>query len=197
MDEYDGSSALEEAPDGVAEPEETPKRSTLARLVEMLILVGIAWVLATGIRTFVVQPFVIPSGSMEPTLLVSDQVLVNRFIYRFEHAKPGDIVVFVSSEDRVTDLIKRVVAVGGQTVEIRNGVVFVDGKRRYEPFVNSSVPDHFNSSAPFRVPDGMVFVMGDNRANSMDSRYIGPQPESAILGRAFAIYWPLGRVRGL
>lgn len=163
-------------------------------VLELAVLLVLAWVLAWGVKSFVVQPFIIPSSSMEPTLMISDRVLVNRFLYRFTSAKPGDIVVFVSPEEGNVDLIKRVVAVGGQTIDIRDGKVYVDGTLRVETFVNSAYPDHYDSDAQLKVPAGSVYVMGDNRANSKDSRYIGPQPVSRILGRAFAIYWPLDRL---
>jgi signal peptidase I len=162
--------------------------------LELVVLVALAWVLALGIKTYVVQPFIIPSSSMEPTLLISDRVLVSKFTYRFTAPKPLDIVVFVSPEDGRTDLIKRVIAVAGQTVDIRDGKVFVDEVALVEPFVNSAYPDHYDSDAPVKVPAGMIWVMGDNRANSKDSRFIGPQPVSKVLGRAFAIYWPLDRL---
>jgi signal peptidase I len=163
-------------------------------LIETVALIGMAWVLAFGIKTYIVQPFLIPSSSMEPTLAISDRVLVNKFVYRFTDPSPGDIVVFVSSEDGSTDLIKRVIAVGGQTVDIQDGAVIVDGRALDEPFVNKAYPDHYDADAAVTVPPGTVWVMGDNRANSKDSRYIGPQPISMILGRAFAIYWPLERL---
>jgi len=166
-------------------------------LLETVLLIGFAWVLAFGIKTYVVQPFLIPSSSMEPTLAISDRVLVNKFVYRFSDPSPGDIVVFISSEDGSTDLIKRVIAVGGQTVDIQDGAVIVDGNRLDEPFVNQAYPDHYDADAAVKVPPGTVWVMGDNRANSKDSRYIGPQPVSMILGRAFAIYWPLDRLSWL
>jgi signal peptidase I len=163
-------------------------------LIELVVLVALAWVLALGIKTYVVQPFIIPSSSMEPTLLISDRVLVNKFVYRLGEPKPGDIVVFVSPEDGRTDLIKRIIAVAGQTVDIQDGKVFIDGAQLVEPYVNSAYPDHYDSDAPVKVPPGTIWVMGDNRANSKDSRFIGPQPVSKVLGRAFAIYWPLSRL---
>jgi signal peptidase I len=163
-------------------------------LGQIVVLLTIAAVLAFGIRTFVVQPFLIPSSSMEDTLLIGDGVLVNMFAYRFEQPKVGDIVVFSSAEDTSSDLIKRVVAVGGQTVDIRDGVLYVDGRQQTEPYVNEKYPDHYAADAPVSVPSGTVYVLGDNRANSEDSRYIGPQPVSAILGRAFAICWPVSRI---
>ena len=121
-------------------------------LTEIVVLLVVAWVLALGIKTFVVQPFIIPSSSMEPTLMISDRVLVNRFVYRFTSPKPGDIVVFVSPEDGSTDLIKRVIAVGCQTIDIRNGTVLADAHLRVEPFVNQAHPAQHQSHLPPEVP---------------------------------------------
>jgi len=166
-------------------------------LLELVVLVALAWVLALGIKTYVVQPFIIPSSSMEQTLLISDRVLVSKFAYRFGPPKRGDVVVFVSPEDGRTDLIKRVIAVAGETVDIQDGKVLVNGAALVEPYVNAAYPDHYDLDAPVKVPPGMVWVMGDNRANSKDSRFIGPQPVSQVLGRAFAIYWPVGRLTWL
>lgn len=167
----------------------------LRGLGELVVLVALAIALATGIKTFVVQPFLIPSSSMVPTLEVGDRVLVNKFVYRFSSPERGDIVVFTSPDADGIDLIKRVVAVGGQTVELREGTVYVDGQALDEPYVNDEIPDNFTSERPVRVPQGEVWVMGDNRTNSRDSRYFGPQPVSSLLGKAFAIYWPLTRLR--
>ncbi len=184
--------------DGDRESKEGASTPSFGRwLAEMVVLVGLAALLALGVRTFVVQPFMIPSSSMEPTLLIGDRVLVSKFAYRLAAPKAGDVVVFVPTTDTSRDFIKRIVAVGGQSVDIRDGKVYVDGKALVEPYVNKLFPDHYDSDAPIDVPKGMVFLMGDNRTNSEDSRYIGPQPVSGILGRAFVIYWPLGRIRTL
>lgn len=158
-------------------------------LGEMAVLVVIAYVVATVIKLFIVQPFYIPSGSMEPTLMPGDRVLVNKFIYRFTPPKPGDIVVLPApGVGNEIDLIKRIVAVGGQSVELREGTLFVDGKAISEPFV-APVKD-FTHFGPYDVAPGQVFLMGDNRTNSEDSRFIGALPASSILGKAFIIYWP-------
>ncbi|HEX9092452.1 MAG TPA: signal peptidase I [Coriobacteriia bacterium] len=167
------------------------------RVLELAVLLAVAWVLATGIKTYLVQPFEIPSSSMEDTLLIGDRVLVDKLAYRFGEPVAGDVVVFVSPEDGTTDLIKRVVAVGGQTVDIRDGILYVDGARAQDSYVNKKYPDHFDAEGAVTVPAGTVYVMGDNRANSKDSRYIGPQPVSKVLGRAFAIYWPVDRLSSL
>jgi signal peptidase I len=166
-------------------------------LAELVVLVVIAFLLAMGIKQFVVQPFVIPSGSMEPTLQVGDRVLVNKFVYRFAQPSPGDVVVFLSPESSSVDYIKRVIAVGGQTVEVRDGVVYVDGRAKVEPYVDTRVKDTYTSEKPVKVPAGYVWLMGDNRTNSRDSRYFGARPASDLLGRAFLIYWPVSRVKPL
>ncbi len=165
-------------------------------LVELLILVALAVVLALGLKAFVVQPFSIPSSSMSPTLEVGDRVLVNRFIYRFRQPRQGDIVVLTSPDEVAMDLIKRVIAVGGQTVEVSDGIVYVDGHALDEPYVNRQARD-FSNYGPVKIPPGYVWLMGDNRTNSRDSRIFGPQPVSHLLGEAFLIYWPLSRSRAL
>jgi signal peptidase I len=170
------------------------EESFLRWIGETILLVGLAFVLALGIKTFVVQPFLIPSGSMEPTLQIGDRVLVNKFIYRFTQPKQGDVVVFISPDDKATDFIKRVIAVGGQTVDISDGLVSVDGKRLSEPYVNRQVVDHYNLDKAVKIPQGQVWLMGDNRTNSRDSRFFGPRPANELLGEAFVIYWPLGRI---
>lgn len=180
------------------DPQETQAEESYLRwLGEFVVLIALAFVLAMGIKTFIVQPFVIPSTSMVPTLEVGDRVLVNKFLFRFQPPARGEIVVFRSPEDPAMDLIKRVIAVGGETVELRNGVVLVDGRALKEPYVNPAVKDTYTSNAPTTVPPGYVWVMGDNRTNSRDSRYFGPQPVTSLLGRAFSIYWPIPRWRGL
>lgn len=166
-------------------------------LLEFVVLVGLAVLLATGIKTFVVQPFFIPSGSMIPTLEINDRVLVNKFVYRFSEPGVGDVVVFSGPGQTDEDLIKRVIAVGGQTVDIRDGYVLVDGKKLDEPYVKPSDRDRYNLPGPLKIPAGFLWLMGDNRANSADSRVFGPQPVSKVLGQAFMIYWPLERMRGL
>lgn len=192
---------MSEQPADSTTPPEDPRaeaeESFLRWLGELVVLVAVAFILAMGIKTFVVQPFVIPSTSMVPTLEVGDRVLVNKFIYRFEQPKRGDVVVFTSPDNDGMDLIKRVIAVGGQTVELRNGTVFVDDRPLKEPYVNPLIKDTYTSNEPTKVPAGYVWLMGDNRTNSRDSRYFGPQPVAHLLGKAFCIYWPIGRMRGL
>ncbi len=185
-------------------PQETVEKSTFREYAEAF---GMAILLALFIRTFLVQAFKIPSGSMLPTLQIGDHLLVNKFLYglRIPFAekrvmmvfKPehDDIVVFRFPEDRSKDFIKRVKAVEGETIEIRNKVVFVNGKQIEDPHayiapdarvMPGNVRDNFG---PFTVPPGQVFVMGDNRDHSHDSRFWGTVPVDDILGKAFILYW--------
>ena len=161
------------------------------------------------------EAFYIPSESMVPTLEVGDRVLVNKFIYRFAEPERRDIVVFKTPEgvdnsvdgnpivqlvgwlqgerDERQDLIKRIVGLPGDTIAVRNGKLFVNGEKQREPYLNEELPDRsfFQRTT---VPKNRVFVMGDNRTNSRDSRFIGPVPKENIEGEAFLRFWPLGRL---
>jgi signal peptidase I len=172
----------------------------------------IAILIALFIRTFIVQAFKIPSGSMKPTLQIGDHILVNKFLYGIKipfirktlipigTPKRGDIVVFIYPEDRSKDFIKRVIAIGGDTVEIRNKKIFLNGKPQNDGhgvYVDSVVfpaaiqpRDNFG---PVKVPQGTLFVMGDNRDQSYDSRFWGFVDLKDVMGKAFVIYWSWDR----
>jgi signal peptidase I len=184
------------APD-LTSPKARPRPSFTRWLIEILLTLIAAAVLAFAIKAWVLEARQIPSTSMEQTLLVGDRVLVEKLSYRLRAPVRPDVVVFDAEDAPGGAIIKRVIAVAGQRVDIRDGVVYIDGQRIIEPYVNSRYPDHYDADAESLVPTGTVFVMGDNRANSNDSRYIGPVPLSSIIGRAFAIYWPLDRLSGL
>jgi signal peptidase I len=163
-------------------------------VLEFLVILLVSFALVFGfVRPFVVEAFYIPSESMIPTLQIGDRVLVNKFIYRFTEPKRGDVVVFESVEGGNEDLIKRVVGVPGDEISVRRGKLFVNGELRRQPYVNKRFPDR-SFFAPTTVPKGHVFVMGDNRANSRDSRFFGPVPKVKIEGEAFLRFWPLGRI---
>ncbi|GAV31281.1 signal peptidase I [Coriobacteriaceae bacterium EMTCatB1] len=166
-------------------------------LLELVVMVAIAFALATVVRAYVVQPYVIPSGSMIPTIEIQERVLANKFIYRFEKPKPGDIVVLDDPTGSVPTLIKRVVAVEGQTIDIEDGSVIVDGKRLDEPYTHGKRTEPGPVPLPLTIPKGYVWVMGDNRPNSSDSRVFGPVPMRSIHGKAVLRIWPLSRIAPL
>ena len=166
-------------------------------VLEFLVILLVSFVLVFGfVRPFVVEAFWIPSASMVPTLKYGDRVLVNKFIYRFTEPQRGDIIVFKSVEGGGEDLIKRVVGVPGDEIAVRGGKLFVNGEPQKEPYVNKKYPDR-SFYAPTTVPKDHVFAMGDNRANSQDSRVFGPVPEKNIEGEAFLRFWPPDRIGGL
>ena len=165
--------------------------------IEFVVILLISFALVFGfVRPFVVEAFYIPSQSMVPTLKVQDRVLVNKFIYRFSEPERGDIVVFQSVEGSREELIKRVVGLPGDEIAVRDGKLFVNGEPQSEPYVNKKFPDR-STFAPTKVPKGHYFMMGDNRANSRDSRFFGPVPEKNIEGEAFLRFWPLNRIGSL
>ncbi len=167
-----------------------PAKGPLRNAVEWVAIIAAAVLVAFLVKTFLVQAFYIPSTSMLRTLEEDDRVLVNKLSYRLHDVNRGDIVVFKRArgqEGAVKDLIKRVVALPGETVEGRDGAVYVDGEPLAEPYVSSA-------TQPFdrrTIPPGHVWVMGDNRTNSTDSRVFGSIPESRIVGRAFIRVWPV------
>lgn len=172
-------------------------RSTLATVLEFAVMLAIAIVLATVIRTFVVEPFRIPSGSMIPTIEIGDQVIVNKFIYRFGPPRYGDVVILDDPTGETPMLIKRVIAVGGQTVDVRDGKVWVDGTALVEPYTHGQPSLPGTVSLPVTLPANTVWVMGDNRTHSKDCRWLGPRPLSSVHGKAFVTYWPPSRLGAL
>lgn len=167
-------------------------------LVETALLVLLAFALAQGIKAFIIQPFVIPTGSMRPTIMEEDRVLAEKITYRFNR-KPevGDIVVFDDPMAQHPQLIKRVIAVAGQTVDVQDDAVYVDGEPLSEPYVHGKPTLPGTIALPVTVPEGQVWLMGDNRPNSGDSRFFGPRPVESVRGRAFWTYWPPSRFGAL
>lgn len=186
---------------------------------ELPILIVVALVVAVVIKTFLVQAFFIPSASMRDTLLEGDRVMVNKLAFRFGDPARGDVIVFDSPlvphktgesflgavvrnigealglSTPETALIKRVIAVGGETLEIHDGTVFIDDVALVEPYVREG--SRMEDFGPVTIPDGHVFVMGDNRNQSEDSRRFGTVPIDDIIGRAFVRVWPPSRWGGL
>ena len=184
------------------------RKSTAREWVESII---IAFVLAMIIRTFLVQAFKIPTGSMRPTLLEGDLILVNKFIYgakipfvdlnlpAVRQPRRGDVVVFIYPENPKKDFIKRLVAIAGETVEIENGTIFING----QPLLDTVFSQRYyynrgefgQEGKKIVVPKNSIFVLGDNSASSQDSRFWGFVPRKNILGKAILIYWPPQRIR--
>lgn len=177
-----------------------PKKDTslLRWLAETILLVLLAFALAQGIKTFIVQPFVIPTGSMIPTIEIGDRVLADKLVFRFfREPQRGDIVVFDDPSGQHPQLIKRVIAVGGQTVDIRDGMVYVDDQPLDEPYTYDKRTDPGSVAVPLTVPNGYVWLMGDNRPESGDSRFFDARPVDTVRGRAFWTYWPISRFGAL
>jgi signal peptidase I len=179
------------------QPQRSPqKRSALSLAVEIVLIVVAAFAIAMVVQFFIVKPFTIHQVSMQPTLLEGDRVLINRLTYHFRDPERGDVVVFDSPVDAREDLVKRIVAVPGDMVAIQSGVLYVNGKAQEEPYITES-PFDGADMPEVRLGSDEVFVMGDNRNNSGDSRLFGPIGVDSIIGDAFAIYWPIGRWNGL
>ena len=201
-------------------------KSKAGGLIELVVIVALALGLALAIQAWIVKPYQIPSGSMEPTLDIGQRVLVNRFIFHFHEPKAGDIVVFHPPEgaesasecgvlvkkmqpletgeacpkptagESSQTFIKRIVAVGGDKLSIKEGHPVVNGKEDSdEPYIRPCGRSSIcNLPKTITIPKGDFFMMGDNRGESDDSRFWGPIPKSWIIGEAFATYWPPDRI---
>jgi len=161
-------------------------------IVETLDACLFAALLSLVIITFVVQAFYIPSGSMEPTLMVDDRILVAKFMYRFEPVHRGDVIVFRYPLNPQRDFVKRVVGLPGDRVQLKEGVVHLDGTLLSEK--GYTIKPDFGNYGPVTVPASQYFVLGDNRNNSEDSRFFGYVPRGNVIGKAIFIYWPLPRI---
>jgi signal peptidase I len=184
------------------------RKSTIREYAESIV---IAVILALFVRTWVVQAFKIPTGSMENNLLIGDHLLVNKFVFGptassidrallpIRDVRRGDVIVFKYPDEPERDFIKRVIGLPGETVELRAKKVYIDGQPLDEPYVHFLLPaseaqeitsfDVRERYGPVKVPDSQYFVMGDNRDNSQDSRYWGFLPAHYVKGRALMIYW--------
>jgi signal peptidase I len=183
------------------------KKSVAREWIESIV---IAFILAMFIRTFIVQAFKIPSGSMRPTLIEGDRILVNKFIYGakipftdlrlpgLRKLQRGDIVVFIYPKDTSRDFIKRLVALEKETVQIKHGKIYINGRVLEDP----KFARYYYNRGPYGeegkevfIPAGSFYVLGDNSSSSQDSRYWGFVSKKYLLGEAFLIYWPLHRIR--
>ena len=187
----------------------SPARRAWSLVSEWLVVGVCALGLALLLRAFLVEVFVIPSGSMEPTLMIDNRVVVYKLGYRLHEVNRGDVIVFhhPGQAADADDLIKRVVAVGGETFEIRGTQVYIDGTELEEPYLQRAgsthptvpIPGCVNDPEPERcvVPDGKLLVLGDNRPDSRDGRYFGPIDADTVVGRAFFKLWPPNDLGGL
>jgi len=169
------------------------KRTTTRTIIEWVAVVGGALVVALVIRAFFLAAFYIPSESMVPTLEKGDRVLVNKLSYKLHDVNRGDVVVFErppnEPDNGIKDLIKRVIALPGETIEVRDCKVLINGNPLDEPYVKQW--SRTCTFAPKVVGENEVFVMGDNRDDSQDSRFFGAISQNLIVGRAFVVVWPL------
>ena len=195
---------------GVLRKQAVARKSVLREWAESIV---IALILALFIRTFIVQAFKIPTGSMRETLEEGDRILANKFIYgaavpftdfilsALRQPVRGDVVIFKYPEDPKKDFIKRLIALPGETVEIKGGSIYIDGKMVKEPqiynhyYYNRSESDYGKEGLVVKVPEGSYYVLGDNSASSRDSRYWGFVPKKNVIGKAILIYWPPNRIR--
>ena len=182
--------------DGVTSRPVPPKKK-MNPLVEWLVVVAVAITSALLVRAYVVQQFAVEGESMLSTLQDGDRVLVNRLSYRLHDPRRGDVVVLKRFDGNATerDLIKRVIGLPGETVEVRNCVVYIDDQPLIEPYIDAEVQARDgcgSDQAPIEVPQESVFVLGDHRGKSSDSRAFGPVAEDLLIGRAFVIIWPVG-----
>jgi signal peptidase I len=191
-------------------PSAAPRSTVQSQLRTLIEWAGVAvgaLAVALLIKAFLLQAFYIPTASMDPTLAENDRVLVNKLSYRIGDVQRGDIIVFsrpAGAPGTIDDFIKRVIALPGETISFSEGDVFIDGRSLSEDYVHDApstssdiIPGCDNAPAltdTCQVPDDMVFVMGDNRRASFDSRRFGPVGTDTIVGRAFLKVWPLGDI---
>jgi len=179
---------------------EREEKGGLSTFASFLIMIAIVVVAYFGLRTFVVGTYEIPSGSMLDTIQIGDRVFSEKVSYYFRDPEQGDIITFADPENPQRTLIKRVIAVGGQTVDLKDGRVYVDGKKLDEPYTEGKQSLPLNTAYgvsityPYTVPDGYLWVMGDNRTNSADSRYFGAVSKDSVTGHANFTFWPLNRI---
>ena len=207
----DGDEQAAGTPDPAADGQgkDEDETSSSRWIVELVGVVVVAILVAVLLRTFVVATYSIPSGSMEPTLQIGDRIVVNKLSYHLHGVDRTNIVVFSTPPNEdcagppVADLVKRVIGLPGEIISLQDGNVYINGRLLPEPFLPPDVRhDTYPGPASnayalqhaYRIPAGDVYVMGDNRPNSCDSRYWGPIPESTIVGKVDLRIWPLSRI---
>jgi signal peptidase I len=185
-------------PDEAADGPRRKPASGVRSFIEWVLVIGGALAVALVVKTFLLQAFYIPSESMVHTLEIGDRVLVNKLSYDLHDVNRGDIIVFEKPPGEggeIQDLIKRAIGLPGETVEGRDGQIFINGEPLEEPYLDEGVVT--GDFGPVDIPEGQLFMMGDNRGNSRDSRFFGPISEELLVGRAFLRVWPPGDISTL
>jgi signal peptidase I len=180
------------------------RKGALSTIFQWVVVFAAAVVASFLIRSFLIEFYAVPSGSMLQTIQEGDRVVGEKLSFRFREPHAGEIITFDDPSGSGNTLIKRVIATGGQTVDLRDGVVYVDETALEEPCTNGLRSDPLQDcivpggiSYPYTVPDDCLWVMGDNRTNSRDSRYFGPVPLDSVTSRAVWTYWPLSSWGGI
>ncbi len=181
-----------EAPEVVATGDTIGQKGFYREVLEAVV---IAVILATVIRVFLFQFFVIPTGSMEPTLTEGDMIVVNKIVFRFAKPQRGDVTVFKYPVDPKRVFVKRLIGLPGEVVQIKESTLYINGRVVEQPYLPKGL--RYQDFGPVRVSNGSYFMMGDNRNNSQDSRFWGTLPRENIIGKAIFIYWPISRIRVL
>ncbi|QSZ27391.1 signal peptidase I [Aceticella autotrophica] len=169
------------------------KTNTRKEIISWILTIALAFIIAMFIRTYVFELVDVPTGSMLNTIQLGDKFIENKFIYRIEPIKRGDIVVFKFPDKPSTNFVKRVIGIGGDIIEIKNGILYRNGKEVKEPYLKEPMIGTFG---PYKVPPNHYFMMGDNRNQSYDSRYWTHKYVSrdAILGKIVFRIWPLDSI---
>lgn len=175
----------------IEELPEKPKNSSFFKEITESIVIAV--LLAVLIRLFILEPFYIPSGSMEPTLKEGDRIIVSKLNYHFQDPARGDVVVFKYPRDQKRNFVKRLIATGGETVALKSSRLYINGQAVPEDYLPAGL--RFNDYGPREVPQDNYLMLGDNRNNSDDSRVWGFLPRDLMIGKAVLIYWPLDRIR--
>ncbi len=196
VEDRDGAEAIEPIEDEALAPAGARARAFSRGLLEVLQALAIAVLISVGLNLFIVQVTEVRQRSMESTLLSGDRVLVSKIDYRIHLPERGDIIVFKPPIDTNIPYVKRVIGLPGDTIDLRDGMVVVNGKVLDEPYAFGQTTVRSGQVRfPFRVPQGQIFVLGDNRPVSGDSREWGAVPEDNIVGKVMLKFWPLREAR--
>lgn len=182
-----------DAQEQTAQEKAPQEKDIKTEIIEWVKAIVFAFVLAFLIRGYIFEPMIVPTGSMIPTIQIDDRILVNKFIYRFKDLSRGDVVVFKYPDDQHQTFVKRLIGVGGDTIEIKDGNLYINNEKVQENYLNEPMLGEFG---PYTVPENHFFMMGDNRNSSKDSRFWEHKfvPREKIIGKATYRIWPVHRI---